>query len=635
VRTRFTSLILTLLLVSPAAAKEWIVPFTAPTIQAGIDSSAAADTVQIISDVYYEHDLILKPGVVLRSFSGIPEDVIIDPGGLGRALYVENADASTVVEGITFRNGVADGANDAGRGGAVFVLTSDITFRDCIFEDNNSAVGAGALCLDDCGAVQLEFCDFWNNTTFVNGTSSRGGAIAVLNIETEGTLTMTNCRLDGNEAGGPGGTIFIENGSLILTDCDITNSTSGLFNWAAGAGILMRRWFYETPTGPGPDLLLTVSGCRFEGCIGTLPEVEPYSGDGGGILVKGWDQDHLYDVFVENTIFENNYAAQGAGLYVGRFANGLIQRCRFEGNRALLDGGATNKGGKFPECLGEVARYEYCEFFDNDAGFDQAGVPTIDHGRGGAFMTRHFPRGEFINCTFMNNHCGGGTSFGDAIYHYDEGGPLLDPAQQCVLINSVFYSDTGLDIQVRADSLGFSEVTNCAFSIGEFDCPGVTPVGQIDLLESPFIWPDNPHLKDGAPCIDEAVDLGFLTDIEGTTVPSGNGPDVGAYEYTDLSGTGVTTPTVLARLLPNYPNPCNPRTTIPFSLAHHQHVTISLYDLTGRQVAVLVDALYATGEHLVKWNGRDSSGQPAASGAYLIRLQTADLDQTAKLMLVR
>ncbi|MFH1844867.1 MAG: right-handed parallel beta-helix repeat-containing protein [bacterium] len=610
-------------------------PFTAPTIQAGIDSSAAADTVQIISGVYNEYDLTLKPGVYLRSYSGIPEDVIIDAAGLGRALFCENADASTVVEGITFRNGLAAGSSDAGRGGAVFIRTSDITFRDCIFEDNTSTIGAGALLLDDCGDVQLEFCDFWNNTTFFTGTSSTGGAIAVLNIETEGTLTMTNCRLDGNEAGGPGGTIFIENGSLILTDCEITNSTSGMSYWAAGAGVFLRRWFYEAPSGPGEDLLLTVSGCRFEGNTGMLPAEMPYAGDGGGILVKGWDQDHLYDVFVENTIFKNNYNAQGAGLYVGRFSNGLIQRCRFDGNRALLDGGATNKGGAFPECLGEVARYEYCEFIGNDAGYDQAGVPLVDHGRGGAFMTRHYPRGEFINCTFMNNRCGGGTQFGDAIYHYDEGGPLLDPAQQCVLINSVFYSDNGIDLQIRADSLGFSEVTNCAFGSGEFDCPGVTPVGHIDLLESPFIWPDNPHLKAGAPCIDQAVDLGFLTDIEGTTVPEGDGPDVGAYEYTDLSGTGVTTPTSPARLLPNFPNPCNPRTTIPFSLAQHQHVTISLYDLTGRRVAVLVDALYATGDHLVKWNGRDSSGQPAASGTYLVRLKSAEVEQTSKLMLVR
>jgi hypothetical protein len=63
-----------------------------------------------------------------------------------------------------------------------------------------------------------------------------------------------------------------------------------------------------------------------------------------------------------------------------------------------------------------------------------------------------------------------------------------------------------------------------------------------------------------------------------------------------------------------YPNPFNPRTTIPFALPERADVRIEIFDLAGRRVAVLTDASYAQGRHEVFF---DAESFP--SGVYLIR----------------
>lgn len=80
----------------------------------------------------------------------------------------------------------------------------------------------------------------------------------------------------------------------------------------------------------------------------------------------------------------------------------------------------------------------------------------------------------------------------------------------------------------------------------------------------------------------------------------------------------------------NYPNPFNPATTIQYSIARPTHVSVSVFNLLGIEVAKLVDGFRQPGLYDVTW---DASGQ--TSGIYFYRLQTSEFSQTRKLILLK
>ena len=85
----------------------------------------------------------------------------------------------------------------------------------------------------------------------------------------------------------------------------------------------------------------------------------------------------------------------------------------------------------------------------------------------------------------------------------------------------------------------------------------------------------------------------------------------------------------------SYPNPFRTTTTIKYQLPEEAHVTLVVYDIQGRVVARLVDAVQKAGYHTVTWDGRTESGAPAAAGLYLYRLQAGSFSAVQKVMLVR
>ena len=80
----------------------------------------------------------------------------------------------------------------------------------------------------------------------------------------------------------------------------------------------------------------------------------------------------------------------------------------------------------------------------------------------------------------------------------------------------------------------------------------------------------------------------------------------------------------------NYPNPFNPGTTIRYELPKAAMVRLSVYDILGRQVSVLVNERKNAGSYEVKFDG-----SILASGVYFYRLQAGSIVQTRKLLLVK
>ena len=75
-------------------------------------------------------------------------------------------------------------------------------------------------------------------------------------------------------------------------------------------------------------------------------------------------------------------------------------------------------------------------------------------------------------------------------------------------------------------------------------------------------------------------------------------------------------------LRPNYPNPFNPNTTLRYSLAKAGHVRLSIMDIAGRRLAILVDEVRVAGDHQLVWRGLDDRGRQAASGLYFVLLES-------------
>jgi hypothetical protein len=84
----------------------------------------------------------------------------------------------------------------------------------------------------------------------------------------------------------------------------------------------------------------------------------------------------------------------------------------------------------------------------------------------------------------------------------------------------------------------------------------------------------------------------------------------------------------------NYPNPFNGRTRIEFNLATPSVVDLSVFDITGRKVAVLEEGQLDAGPHSVIWDSKDMAGHPVSSGVYFYRLNIQGGSSVTKEMLL-
>ena len=90
------------------------------------------------------------------------------------------------------------------------------------------------------------------------------------------------------------------------------------------------------------------------------------------------------------------------------------------------------------------------------------------------------------------------------------------------------------------------------------------------------------------------------------------------------------------RLIENYPNPFNPTTMIIFSVGEtFSFVNIEIFNMKGQRVKRLVNNKFATGQHSVIWNGTDENNNHVASGIYYYKLKSGDIEQIAKMLLMK
>jgi len=85
-------------------------------------------------------------------------------------------------------------------------------------------------------------------------------------------------------------------------------------------------------------------------------------------------------------------------------------------------------------------------------------------------------------------------------------------------------------------------------------------------------------------------------------------------------------------LAQNYPNPFNPTTTIAYNLPKAAQVSLRVYDLLGREIALLSNTTQAAGRYLATWDGLNNSRETVSSGVYLYRLEALPADGSAPII---
>jgi hypothetical protein len=123
-----------------------------------------------------------------------------------------------------------------------------------------------------------------------------------------------------------------------------------------------------------------------------------------------------------------------------------------------------------------------------------------------------------------------------------------------------------------------------------------------------------------------------VTSVNNTAIKDASNADftiqAAAGKSEQLSGTEGVPRTWT--LLPNYPNPFNPTTSIRFGMPETARVRLSVYDLLGREVAVLVEGILQAGWHSATWRADN-----LPSGVYLYRLAAGEFSQHRTMLLLK
>ncbi len=214
------ALALVALAAGPALGKTWHIAVDgtgdAPTIKAGIDSSAVGDTVLVAPGTYTwsnqgtgnEYGMIYieryENGFILMSEAG-PEVTILDAERHGRVFFIAGMNYITI-DGFTVRGGKAPAFGDYTGGGIACHLTHDLV-RNCIFRDNTAQRG-GAIWCGGVSTITFEDCQFFNNE------AENGGAIYLINSSSP--QTFRNCAIHDNTASNFGGAIFSYHDGFVI-----------------------------------------------------------------------------------------------------------------------------------------------------------------------------------------------------------------------------------------------------------------------------------------------------------------------------------------------------------------------------------------------------------------------------------
>ncbi len=618
------------------AAFDWIIntprdriieiPEDYPTIQEGIDAGRDGDTVLVHPGIYVEninfngHNVVVGSLFLTSGDTSFISSTIIDGGSSGSVVTFESdEDDAAVIAGFTIRNGFAsqgggiycDGSsprieynsiteNSSIRGGGIYCVNdaNPVIRHNMVIDNSASEFGAGLYCHLESRPEIIE------NTIRGNSADSMGGGIAL----SFSNPTILNNTIEGNVAGSRGGGVSCNSSSPAMSN----NSING--NEAVNGGGVY---------------------------IGNSSNVELYDNILSGNIASGTVEishggaisfEFSEILIFENTISENEAIGNGGGIYSGDSSAAIITNNSIFGNSGYKGGGI------------------YCE--NSNTGISKNLISGNESEDGGGIYCGYQASPDIANnIIFMNmTGAGGGiycsSSAAPIILNnsisenisYRGGGIYCGASSSPVLKNNILWADTagaeGLEIYVHESAtpiVVYSDIEGGWVGEGNIDIdPLFRDVDSGDFHLMSFECGDtvdSPCIDVGHPAILDNIlncDWGMATRLS----------DMGAFGGGDSARVGIENPDsespIDFTLTQNYPNPFNPYTAISFELPRAQRVTLKIYDLLGREVAMALDEKMPAGIHRVEFDGSD-----LASGVYFYILETGDFVDSKRMVLIK
>jgi predicted outer membrane repeat protein len=462
------------------------------------------------------HDLSSFP-TILSGDIGSSGD---DSDNSYHVVTLTDADSTTILYGLTIRDGNANGTSTESEGGGLLLTSSSPTINNCIIEDNSAATGGGVYDMSSSptfsdssisdntstsygagiyntsGTLTLE------NSTVSNNSTPTSAAAGIANFGS-GVLDISGTTFSGNSAAGAGGIEDDSTGTITLTNDTFTDNAATGSGGASGAITIA----YQT----GDN---TITGCTFT--------------DNAGNTAGGAIADTEATLTIANCTFATNTArdpgGQGGAIY---YSNGFtsaavsILDCVFDGNSAGLEGGAIS------DVQGAAPSVVNCLFSLNSAG-----ITGNVAGLGGAVYTSDSSP-TFVNCTFASNYVLDPvsiTSYGGAMYTTGSGTSTIS---NCILWNDTADVDNEIDANATVN-IDHSDIDDSILANGGTDNIDADPTFVRNPGTNNATDYGDLHLQSGSPAIGAGdaseVPNGVTTDLDGNPRILDGDVDMGAYE---------------------------------------------------------------------------------------------------------
>jgi len=601
------------------------VPADYTTIQLGINAANPGDTVLVADGTYYEQIYFLgkKPLMVASEFitdgdeSHISGTIIngsqaANPDSSSVVYFISGEDSTSVLCGFTITGGkgtylpvfpdLEAGGILVWNSGAKFrnnIITGN-TLNDSVFPESVGVYGAAACCYsyDLFGPYTENWIVFENNEISGNTVTTghlyaHGGGLACI-----GNIIIRHNTIEGNSSIQTNGTTesWVGSGGLLcegetypvseimIQDNEIRNNTISTVNPditnLIGAGAFFK------------SVRLTCSGNEFTGNKIT----DTTNWGGGGMNCESLA---LGSVISGNTYRENESTNYAGGLFVG-WSHGYL---KVENNYFFNN--SAERGGAF------VSYYSTLKLQNNVFYHNYAGTS------GGAVSLYGEDAGSFHTVCLINN------TFNENKAKY--AGALNVNNVNALVLNSIFYQDSA-KIESREINVNFPtfEIAYSNIDSSYINYVEELIYGEGNINMAPIFADTLLNLTGLSPCINAGTDEvtchgatweAPLYDIDNLLRPDPRYLlfDMGAHESIEV---GIYESPVVSRQLSVvcYPNPTSGMVDFRFSMVDFRWISLKIYDLQGREVALMIDGMWSGGQ-VVRW---DASGLPA--GVYFYRL---------------